>query len=143
MIRIAFVAALLLPGSALAQAFDPGPMGDVPGSSASGMRIGGGQPAPAGPRIRGADVFGDTVTERAYGKNFDDSYLKPRVPRPGSGEPQPSTAERAVEGRSDLNGLSADSFARQGPNAAGRSAVTRGRSAGSHRAIIRRNPQAR
>ncbi len=136
MIRLALLAALLLPGAALAQAYDPGPMGDVPGSSASGMRIGGSPAAPAGPRIRGADVFGDTVTERAYGKNFDDSYLKPKVPR--SRGAQPSTAERAVEGRSDLNGISAGSFARQGPGAVGRSAVTRGRSVGSHRAIIRR-----
>jgi hypothetical protein len=136
MIRLALLAALLLPGAALAQAYDPGPMGDVPGSSASGMRIGGSPAAPTGPRIRGADVFGDTVTERAYGKNFDDSYLKPKVPR--SRGAQPSTAERAVEGRSDLNGISAGSFARQGPGAVGRSAVTRGRSVGSHRAIIRR-----
>ena len=136
MIRLALLAALLLPGAALAQAYDPGPMGDVPGSSASGMRIGGSPAAPAGPRIRGADVFGDTVTERAYGKNFDDSYLKPKVPR--SRAAQPSTAERAVEGRSDLNGSNAGNFARQGPDAAGRSEVTRGRSVGSHRAIIRR-----
>ena len=137
MIRFALLAAaLLLPGAALAQAYDPGPMGDVPGSSASGMRIGGSPAAPAGPRIRGADVFGDTVTERAYGKNFDDSYLKPKVPR--NRAPQPSTADRAVEGRPDLNGINAGSFARQGPNAAGRSEVTRGRSVGSHRAIIRR-----
>ncbi|MBC6716812.1 hypothetical protein H9Q09_11405 [Aurantimonas sp. DM33-3] len=136
MIRFALLAALLLPGAALAQAYDPGPMGDVPGSSASGMRIGGSPAAPAGPRIRGADVFGDTVTERAYGKNFDDSYLKPKGPR--SRAAQPSTAERAVEGRSDLNGINAGSFARQGPGAVGRSEVTRGRSAGSHRAIIRR-----
>ena len=136
MIRSVLLAVLLLPGGALAQAFDPGPMGDVPGTSASGARIGGAPSRPAGPRIRGADVFGDTVPERAYGRNFDNSYLKPKIPRTDAAD-QPSAAERAVEGRSDLNGISAESFARQGPNAAGSSAVTR-RSLGSSRAIIRR-----
>ncbi|MEC5322881.1 hypothetical protein [Aurantimonas sp. A3-2-R12] len=48
---------------------------------------------------------------------------------------------RAMEGRSDLNSVNAGAFARGGPGAIGRSAVTRGRSPGSHRAIIRRSPK--
>ena len=135
------VLALALPGvcaPALAQAYDPGPPPGVPGSSVSGMRIGG---APKGldtPRIPGAPVFGDTVEERVYGRGYDDSYLHPKVP--GATQGERSTEDLAIEGRSDLNGISAGTFARQGSNAAGRSAVTRSRSTGPHRAIIRRKP---
>jgi len=111
-------------------------MGDVPGRSMSGLPIVGALPPPAGPRIPGARVFGDTVEERAYGRDFDDSYLRPVVPRFGRGANVPNEL-RAMEGRSDLNSVNAGAFARGGPSAIGRSAVTRGRSPGSHRAIIR------
>lgn len=133
------IAGMLIVGAAQAQAFDPGPRGSVPGSSVSGMRINGAPTPNAGRRIRGADVFGDTVEERTYGRNYDDSYLKPRVPRPNGDETEASIEERAVEGRPDLNGISAGAYATQGPNAIGRSEITRGSSVGSHRAIIRRS----
>lgn len=136
MFRFALLAALLLPAPAVAQPFDPGPMGDVPGMSMSDLPIVGTPPPPAGPRIPGAKVFGDTVEERAYGRDFDDSYLRPVVPRLGRGANVPNEL-RAMEGRSDLNSVNAGAFARSGPTAIGRSAVTRGRSPGSHRAIIR------
>jgi len=138
--RFALLATLLLPASAFAQAFDPGPMGDVPGMSMSGLPIVGTPQPPAGPRIPGARVFGDTVEERAYGRDFDDSYLRPVVPRFGRDADMPNEL-RAMEGRSDLNSVNAGAFARSGPTAIGRSAVTRGRSPGSHRAIIRRSPK--
>ncbi|HDZ75634.1 MAG TPA: hypothetical protein ENH55_23280 [Aurantimonas coralicida] len=140
MFRFALLAALLLPAPAFAQAFDPGPMGDVPGRSMSGLPIVGAPRPSAGPRIPGARVFGDTAEERAYGRDFDDSYLRPVVPRFGRGADVPSEL-RAMEGRSDLNSVNAGAFARGGPAAIGRSAVTRGRSPGSHRAIIRRSPK--
>ncbi|MBB4003315.1 hypothetical protein [Aurantimonas endophytica] len=136
MIRMALLAALLAPSPVLAQAFDPGPMGSVPGSSVSGMRIDGAPRPAAGPRVPGADVFGDTVEERVYGKDFDDSYLRPVVPRGSSEANRDSIERRATEGRSDLNDINAGDFARSGPNAIGGSAVTHGRSNG--RAIIRR-----
>ncbi|UIJ72298.1 hypothetical protein [Aurantimonas sp. HBX-1] len=139
MIRLALIAALLGPGPALAQAFDPGPIGSVPGSSVSGMRIDGAPRRAAGPRVPGADVFGDTVEERVYGKDYDDSYLRPVVPRGGAASGA-TIERRATEGRSDLNDINAGDFARSGPNAIGGSAVTRGGSGGSSggRAIIRR-----
>ncbi|HEY9055742.1 MAG TPA: hypothetical protein VIN77_01190 [Aurantimonas sp.] len=141
MSRFAFLALLLAgaPAPVFAQAFDPGPMADVPGMSMSGARIVG-APPPAGPRIPGAKVFGDTIEERAYGRDYDDSYLRPIVPRFGQGADVPIEL-RAMEGRSDLNSLNAGAFARGGPSAIGRSAVTRGSSSGSHRAIIRRAPK--
>ncbi|HEX2017781.1 MAG TPA: hypothetical protein VGO17_02470 [Aurantimonas sp.] len=134
MIHTALLAALFLPSAALAQAFDPGPIGGVPGGSVSGMRIDGAPRPATGPRVPGADVFGDTVEERAYGKNYDDSDLRPVVPR--NGQEGGAIERRATEGRSDLNDINAGDFARSGPNAIGDSAVTRGRSHG--RAIIRR-----
>ncbi|WP_206453118.1 hypothetical protein [Aurantimonas marina] len=140
MFRFALLAAFLLPGSAFAQAFDPGPMGDVPGKSMSGLPIVGAPRPPAGPRVPGAGVFGDTVEERAYGRDYDDSYLRPVVPRFRQGANVPNEL-RAMEGRSDLNSVNAGAFARSGPSAIGGSAITRGRSPGSHRAIIRRSPK--
>ncbi len=140
MFRCALLAAFLLPASAFAQAFDPGPPAAVPGMSMSGLPIVSVPTPPAGPRIPGANVFGDTVEERAYGRDFDDSYLRPVVPRFGRGTNGPNEL-RAMEGRSDLNSVNAGAFARSGPTAVGRSAVTRGRTPGSHRAIIRRSPK--
>ncbi|MEX6508250.1 hypothetical protein [Jiella sp. M17.18] len=127
----------LAPTDALAQPFDPGPPPGVPGSSMSGMTIGGAPPQPDGVRIRGAHVFGETVEQRAYGRDYDDSYLHPDIAGGKRGK-APTTEERAMEGRGDLNGVNAGSFARGGPAAIGRSTVTRGRSTGPHRAIIRR-----
>ena len=66
------VAALMMLGAspAVAQPFDPGPRISVPGSSVSGMRIDG---APKRPTrgIPNAPVFGDTVEERAYGRDYE------------------------------------------------------------------------
>ncbi len=131
------IAVSLIANATQAQVFAPGPGSSVPGSSVSGMRIGGAPPKAHGNvRIKGADIAGDTVEERAYGRNYDDSYLKPAIPN-GRVARQPSTEERATKGRADLNGINAGRFARQGPNAIGRSEVTRGSGPRSGRAIIR------
>lgn len=122
--------------AALAQAFDPGPLVAIPGGSAVPDRIGGAPDHLGGVRIEGGSVFGDTVEERAYGREFDDSYLRPEVRR--GAEDAGGAAARAIEGRSALDPTAAGEFARQGPAAIGGSAVTRGRSGGSSRAIIRR-----
>ncbi len=114
------IAAFLLGGPAAAQPFDPGPAGTVVGSSMSGARIGAGR-APLAPRIPGAEVFGDTVEERTYGRAFDDSYLTPEVPR---GRSETPIELRATEGRSELNGINAGAFAR-GQADIGTSSVTR------------------
>lgn len=111
-------------GDALAQAFEPGPPGTPTGSSMSGARIVGAPPLPRGNRIPNARVFGDTAEERAYGRDFDDSYITPPVPR-GIGK-APANAARA--GRSDIDPARAGDFARSGPAAIGRSPVTRGSS---------------
>lgn len=124
----------LLGTPAMAQPFDPGPGISVPGSSMAGAKIGGAPPRP-NIGIRNAPVFGDTVEERYYGRDYDDSYLRPKIPKGASGAGE--TARRAIEGKSRLDGIGADSFAREGPGAIGSSAVTRGRSGG--RAIIRRD----
>lgn len=120
-IMLAVAALLLLEEPALPQAFGPGPPGTPVGSSMSGLRIG---PQKA-PRLRGipnADPFGDEAEERAFGKDYDDSYLHPRI---GNGRGSVSNEERATEGRSDLNGVNAGAFATEGPAAIGGSAVTR------------------
>jgi hypothetical protein len=122
----ALLAALLVPpAGALAQPFDPGPTSSVPGSSMSGARIDGAPGTRAGPNIPGADIFGDTVEERFYGRDYDNSYLRPRVPR---GAKERSNEAVATEGRPDLNPVNAGEFATDGPNAIGRSSVTRGQS---------------
>ena len=137
------VALVLMANTAQAQIFAPGPGYSVPGSSVSGMRIDGAPPKIHGNvPIKGADIDGDTVEERAYGRNYDDSYLRPAIPS-GRVSRQPSTEERATEGRADLNGINAGQFARQGPNAIGSSQVTRGSGPSSGRAIIRRGPTRR
>jgi hypothetical protein len=113
-------AAILAAVPAVAQPFDTGPAGTVVGSSMSGARIGAGR-APLAPRIPGAEVFGDTVEERTYGRAFDDSYLTPEVRRGTSETP---IELRATQGRSELNGVNAGAFAR-GQAQIGTSAVTR------------------
>ena len=114
-----------LPAAGLAQPFDPGPGFIVPGSSMSGARIDGAPRTRSTPAIPNAPIFGDTAAERYYGREFDDSYLRPRVPR---GAPERSNEETATQGRAELNTINAGEFARSGPNAIGRSAVTRGSS---------------
>lgn len=136
-------AALLLAATTLAlpaaaQPFDPGPGIIVPGSSMAGKRIGGAPPKLNNRRIRNAPVFGDTVEERYYGRDYDDSYLTPRVPRGSSDDA--SIQRRAREGDPRLDPGRAGSFAKEGPGALGSSEVTHGSSRGSHRAIIRRDP---
>ena len=121
------LAGVILPaGDVQAQAFGPGPAGTPVGSSMAGARIVG-APRPArGNRIPNADVFGDEAEERAFGKDFDDSYIRPKIRR--GTRPERTLDERATEGRSDLNPISSGAYARQGPSAIGRSAVTRGSS---------------
>jgi hypothetical protein len=116
----------LVGGEALAQAFEPGPPGTPTGSSMAGARIVGAPPLPRGSRIPSARVFGDTAEERAYGRDFDDSYITPTVPR-GIGRPT-TNAARARAGRSDIDPARAGDFARGGPTAIGQSPVTRGSS---------------
>ncbi|KAB0679290.1 hypothetical protein [Aureimonas leprariae] len=117
--------AAMLPLPALAQPFEPGPTSSVPGSSMAGARIDGAPPTRAGPRIKDAPIFGDTVEERAYGREYDNSYLRPRVPRPDG---ERSNEAVATQGRADLNPVNAGEFATGGPNAIGASSVTRGSS---------------
>lgn len=129
-IATVFLGLALSGGEAGAQAFGSGPPGTPTGSSMSGARIVG-QPKPSqGRRIPNAKVFGDRAEERAYGKDFDDSYIRPKV-RTGirSGR---SNEETATQGQSNLDGVNSGAFARQGPTAIGRSAVTHGSSRGSH-----------
>ncbi|MBO0905657.1 hypothetical protein [Jiella sonneratiae] len=134
-IQAAIAAAALGAVPAVSQPFDPGPQVFVPGQSMAGARIGGAPPRP-NVGIPNAKIHGDTVEERAYGRPYDDSYLRPKIPKgtPGIEE----TERRATEGSGRLDDVNAGSFAREGPAAIGSSAVTRGRSKKSHRAIIRR-----
>ncbi|MBP0614058.1 hypothetical protein [Jiella mangrovi] len=133
---ILLAAAVFMAVPAFPQPFDPGPRISVPGSSVSGMRIDGAPPKPSR-GIRNAPVFGDTVEERAYGRDYDNSYLNPRIPR---GVHDEDTIEmRARQGDRRLDPGRAGAFARCGPGAIGASEVTRGRTKGSgHRAIIRK-----
>ncbi|WP_152047229.1 hypothetical protein [Aureimonas psammosilenae] len=117
---------LVLPASyASSQAFDPGPGFIVPGSSMSGARIDGAPRTRTTPAIPNAPIFGDTAAERYYGREFDDSYLRPKVPRLA---PERSNEAVTTEGRSDLNIVNSGEFATGGPNAIGSSSVTRGSS---------------
>ncbi|SMC36594.1 hypothetical protein SAMN06297251_101405 [Fulvimarina manganoxydans] len=129
-------------GESAAQPFGPGPAGTLPGTSSTGQRIVGAPPPPSsGLRIPNAEVFGDTVLERQYGREFDDSYLKPKVPQPQAGN---SATEQAIQGRSGLSNPAADFYSRQGPSAIGGSSISGTESRGRRhpaeggRAIIRR-----
>ncbi|BDA86290.1 hypothetical protein Sa4125_38320 [Aureimonas sp. SA4125] len=125
MIAAAGLLALALgTGEAAAQAFEPGPPGTPTGTSMAGASIVGAPKLPRGNRIPNARVFGDTAEERAYGRDFDDSYITPEVPR-GIGR---KTTNPARAGRSDIDPTSAGDFARGGPAAIGQSSVTRGSS---------------
>lgn len=128
------VAALMSAAApAAAQAFEPGPPGTPVGSSMSGARIGGAPPSSNNRRIPNADVFGDEAEERAYGRDFDNSYLTPDIRK----FPRDGVAERsAIEGRSGLNGIGAGIYAREGPSAIGRSSVTRPSSKGRAKIVI-------
>ncbi|WP_062210191.1 hypothetical protein [Aureimonas sp. AU12] len=119
----ALVTSLAAAGAANAQAFDPGPMGTPVGSSMSGARIGGSKPSRPPLVIQNAPVFGDTVEERTYGRDYDNSYLKPRIPRPDADGSQ--TRLRAAEGRSTIEADTAGDFARSDPSVINRSGVTR------------------
>lgn len=118
-----------------AQAFGPGPPGIAVGSSMSGKRIVGAPRAQGGPRIPNADVFGDEAEERRFGRDYDDSYLRPEI---RSFERDASTERRAIEGRSSLDGVGAGVFAREGASAIGRSSVTRPSSNGRAKIIFTR-----
>lgn len=123
--RIAFAALLAAAsaGPARSQAFDPGPPGTAVGSSMSGARIGGHRPVRTPFAVPNAPVFGDTVEERAYGRDYDDSTLRPRVPRPDADGA--STRLRAREGSSVIRPDTAGDFARSDPGVLNRSGVTR------------------
>lgn len=116
-----------------AQAFGPGPPGIAVGSSMSGKRIVGAPRATGGPRIPNADVFGDEVEERRFGRDYDDSYLRPEI---RTFERDSSTERRAIEGRSSLGGVGAGVFARDGATGIGRSAVTRPSSSGRAKIVF-------
>ncbi len=123
--RLAVLSALsaLLRGAAMAQPFDPGPPGTPVGSSMSGAVI------PGAPRVRSplaipnAPVFGDTVEERQYGRDYDNSYLKPRIPRPDADGS--STRLRAREGDPAIGPDRAGDFARSDGSVINESGVTR------------------
>lgn len=104
-----------------AQPFEAGPPGTVVGSSMANLPLAG-RPSLGTPTIPNARVFGDTVEERVWGRDFDDSHLTPEVRRAPSAPP---IALRAYEGRSELDAARAEAFARSGPTAIGRSSVTR------------------
>ncbi|WP_156417985.1 hypothetical protein [Aureimonas sp. AU4] len=113
----------LLATPALAQPYGFGPPGTPAGSSMSGARIGNYRSPRASVAIPDAPVFGDTPVERAYGRDVDDSFLRPRVPRPDADGT--STRLRAAEGRSTLQPDTAGDFARSDPSVLNRSGVTR------------------
>ncbi len=114
--------AAALSTEAVAQPYEPGPLGRVPGSSVSGMRIDGAPRVRRNVDIPRAKVYGDTVEERAYGREFDDSYLRPKVVQPRAAPP---VELRATEGRSDLNTINSGVFSRSDPGVISRSGVTR------------------
>ena len=109
--------------AALAQPFDPGPAGTPVGSSMAGARIGGAPAVPTRGHIPNADVFGDTVEERTYGRDYDNSYLTPDVPQPDADGTE--TELEATRGRSDLNTGNAGAFARSDPSVINESGVSR------------------
>jgi len=118
--------ALLVLGAAVpvaAQPFDPGPMGTPVGSSMSRAPIAGHRAVAPPLAIPNAPVFGDTVEERTYGRDYDNSYLRPRVARPDADGA--STRLRAAEGRSSIQPDTAGDFARSDPGVINRSGVTR------------------
>lgn len=110
---------------ALAQPFGTGPGGMPVGSSMAGAPLYGAPARPA-PAVPGARVFGDTAEERAWlrrgGRPYDDSHLRPDLPR---AKDAPSIQERALQGRSRLDAGRAGVYARSGPAAIGGSAITR------------------
>ncbi|WP_294641130.1 hypothetical protein [uncultured Aureimonas sp.] len=120
---LALAAAAPLAVPATAQPFDPGPQGSVVGQSMSGAPIGGYR-APSRPlSIPNAPVFGDTVEERTYGRDYDNSYLRPRVVRPDADGT--STRLRAAEGRATIGSDTAGDFARSDGSVINNSGVTR------------------
>lgn len=120
---LALCASLLSASGAFAQPFDPGPPGTPVGSSMSGARIGGAPKTRAPLAIPNARVFGDTVEERAYGRDYDNSYLTPRIPQPDADGS--STRLRAGEGRPALDSSRAGDFARSDGSVINKSGVTR------------------
>ena len=117
------VALGLIGSTAKAQPFDPGPPGTPVGSSMSGAAIGGSSKVRPPLAIAPAPVFGDTVEERTYGRDYDNSYLKPRIPRPDADGT--STRLRAAQGRSTIQSDTAGDFARSDGSIINKSGVTR------------------
>lgn len=122
-LMIAALALALGAAPAGAQAFDPGPPGMVVGRSMAHMPIVPVIP-PLAKGIPNADIFGDEVEERAYGRDFDNSYLKPKIPNIGRDKEMPIEL-RATEGRSDLNPVNSGALSRAGPLATGAGPYTR------------------
>jgi len=114
-------AATAAPLPAAAQPYEPGPIGGVP-SAGVNPRIGGVPRVPRRVDIPAARVYGDTVEERAYGRQYDDSYLRPKIVAP---QAAPSIELRATEGRSDLNTINSGAFSRSDPGTLSGSGVTR------------------
>jgi len=106
-----------------AQPFEAGPPGTVVGSSMSGAPIGGYRPSRPAVAVPGAPVFGDTVEERSWGRDYDDSHLRPKVPRPDADGAE--TRLRAAQGRSTIQSDTAGDFARSDPSVLNQSGVTR------------------
>ncbi|MBB3950687.1 hypothetical protein [Aureimonas jatrophae] len=136
--RLPLLTLCLLATPALAQPFGFGPPGTPAGSSMSGAQIGNYRSPRAGIAIPDAPVFGDTPVERAYGRDVDDSFLRPRVPRPDADGA--TTHLRAAEGRSTIRPDTAGDFARSDPSVLNQSGVTRPISP-PRRARIVPNPQ--
>ncbi|KAA0968626.1 hypothetical protein FPY71_17265 [Aureimonas fodinaquatilis] len=118
---LALVAPLAMSGPAIAQIYAPGPIAP-PAQSAAGMRIDGAPSINRGVDISSPNLDGDTPEKRAYGRAYDDSYLRQNIPRPRLGTPMEL---RATQGRSTLNSVNSGYFARSGPAAIGSSNVTR------------------
>ncbi len=123
--RLPFYAVLVasVSGPALAQPFDPGPPGVPVGSSMAGAVIPGAPKLAPPLAIPNAPVFGDTPEERRYGRDYDDSYLRPHIPQPGADGSE--TRLRARAGRPDIRPETAGDFARSDGSVINRSGVTR------------------
>lgn len=113
----------LIATPSLAQPYGFGPPGLPAGTSFSGAQIGNYRSPRAPLAVPDAPVFGDTPVERAFGRDVDDSFTRPRVPRPDADGAQ--TRLRAAEGRSTIRPDTAGDFARSDPSVLNQSGATR------------------
>lgn len=136
--RLLLATLCLAAAPAMAQPYGFGPPGMPAGTSMSGAQIGNYRSPRAGVAIPDAPVFGDTPVERTYGRDVDDSFLRPRVPKPDADGR--TTRLRAAQGRATIGPDTAGDFARSDPSVINRSGVTRPISP-PRRARIVPNPQ--